>query len=493
MNILMVYPKYPNTFWSFNHALKFVSKKAAYPPLGLITVAAMLPKAWNIKLIDLNVESLKPKQIKWADYVFISAMSVHVDSVVETVKQCKSYNAILVGGGPLFTEEHERFPEFDHFVLNEAELTLDQFIHDLNAGIPKRVYRSDDFPQLYNTPIPDYSLLNLSKYASLSLQYTRGCPFDCEFCDITALFGHKVRTKTADQMIAEFDSLLKLGWQGSLMVVDDNFIGNKNLLKKDLLPALIQWMQSNSYPFNLTTEASINLADDPELMTMMVKAGFRSVFVGIETPVESSLAECNKVQNKNRIMLDSISAIQKSGIEVMAGFIVGFDNDPPSVFQQQIEFIQNSGIISAMVGLLNAPKKTKLYRRLEQEGRILSSFDGDNTNFSLNFIPKMNKADLLAGYKNLLSGIYNSKPFYHRVVKYLKKVQPVAEQKNNIKLWSLKALFRSMLWLGLLDKSRRYYWRLFFWTLLNKPSQFSKAITYSIYGYHFRKVYEKMW
>lgn len=492
MNILLVYPKYPDTFWNFSHALKFVSKKAAYPPLGLLTISSMLPEAWNKKLVDLNANSLKSSHIQWADYIFISAMSIQAESVRQIIRQCDGFSARIVGGGPLFTEEHDQFPGIHHFVLNEAELTLDQFVHDVNAGIPKKIYQSDEFASLRQTPVPDYSMLNLSKYASLSIQYTRGCPFDCEFCDITALFGHKVRNKSPEQILAELDNMKNLGWKGNVLMVDDNFIGNKKELKNNLLPKMKQWMIKNDYPFLISTEASINLADDGELLEMMLAAGIKSVFIGIESPEESSLVECNKVQNKNRVMLDSISTIQQAGMEVMAGFIVGFDSDPPSIFQQQVDFIQKSGIVSAMVGLLNAPKKTKLYKRLEKEGRILTSFDGDNTNFSLNFIPKMNRDDLLNGYQELLEGIYSVKPFYRRVKSYLKQSATHSLQKKKLNRDSLKALFRSMFWLGIFDKSRLYYWQLFFWTLFRQPAQFSRAITYTIYGYHYRKVYEGM-
>lgn len=493
MNILMLYPKYPDTFWSFRHALKFIYKKAAHPPLGLLTIAPMLPRAWRKKLVDLNIENLNDKDIRWADLIFVSAMSIQQESVREIIKQCIPHKAVLVGGGPLFTEEHERFPEFDHFVLNEAELTLEQFIHDVNAGIPKKVYNTPHYPGLEESPVPDYSLLKMSNYASMSIQYTRGCPFDCEFCDITALFGHKVRSKTSTQVIRELDNLLDNGWKGNVLFVDDNFIGNKKELKGKLLPDLIHWMEKNNHPFKMSTEASINLADDPDLMNLMTRAGFTSVFIGIETPVAQSLAECNKIQNRNRDMLHSVNKIQQSGLEVMAGFIVGFDNDPPSVFQQQIEFIQKSGIVSAMVGLLNAPKKTKLYQRLEKEGRILSNFDGNNANFSLNFIPKMNSHELLKGYRKVLDGIYSSKAFYIRASTFLKQEKPPNRVKGNrITLNQAGALLKSIIWLGVIDKSRRYYWQLFLWSLFHRPSLLPKAITFSIYGYHYRKVFEGM-
>jgi len=494
MNILMIYPEYPETFWSFKHALKFVYKKAAYPPLGLLTISSMLPEAWNRKLVDMNVEKLRTTHIRWADYILVSAMSVQQESVRQIARMCKTFPARLVGGGPLFTEEHERFPEFDHFILNEAEVTFDQFIHDVNAGIPKYIYETDLFPQLDHTPVPDYSLLKISKYASLSLQYTRGCPFDCEFCDITALYGHKVRSKSSRQILEELNSMLELGWRGNVLMVDDNFIGNKKELKSGLLPVMIRWMEENGYPFSLATEASINLADDEELMSMMIRAGFTSVFIGIESPVESSLAECNKVQNKNRVMLESVLKIQQAGLEVMAGFIVGFDSDPPSVFQQQIEFIQKSGIISAMVGLLNAPKKTKLYQRLKKEGRILADFDGNNTNLVLNFIPRMDRNELLKGYRSVLEGIYGAKPFYNRVMTFIRNSssRSLPAHRKRITPTQIAALLRSMVWIGIFDKSRLYYWRLLFWSLFRKRRMLPQVITYSIYGYHYRKVFERM-
>ena len=326
----------------------------------------------------------------------------------------------------------------------------------------------------------------------MSIQYSRGCPFNCEFCDITALYGHAVRTKTTQQVLLELDKMLEIKWKGSVFFVDDNFIGNKNKLKKDLLPAVIQWMEKNNHPFIFTTEASINLADDAELMQMMVRAGFAKVFIGIETPDEASLAECNKTQNHKRDLIACVKAIQTAGIEVMAGFIVGFDNDVPSIFQRQIDFIQKSGIISAMVGLLNAPKKTQLYRRLEKEGRILHDFGGDNTDYSLNFIPKMDRHELLTGYQKIIHGIYSSKSYYTRILSFLKHYNPPFKIQRKISFSQFIALLRSVLVIGILKKNRKYYWRLLFWSLFNKPEAFALAITYSIYGYHYRKIFKEL-
>ncbi len=490
MNILLIYPKYPDTYWSFKHALKFVSKKAVNVPLGIITVASLLPEEWNKKFTDMNVSHLNDKDIKWADYVFISAMSVQLASVNQVIARCKHMNKVIVAGGPLFTEEYEKFPDIDHLVLNEAEITLPLFIEDLKQGGPKRIYRSDLFGDITQTPIPDYSLLKLHKYASAGIQYSRGCPFDCEFCDITALFGRRVRTKTSAQIISELNMLLQAGWKGSVFFVDDNFIGNKRKLKSDLLPAIISWMHTNNYPFTFITEASINLSDDKELMQLMVKAGFDKIFVGIETPEESCLAECNKKQNNKRDLIKCVNTIQESGMEVTAGFIVGFDNDPSNIFQRQVDFIQRSGIITAMVGLLNAPKLSKLYKRLNNEGRIIDAFTGDNTNYSMNFIPVMDKKELLKGYQKIIHDIYSSKSYYERVLLFLKQYNPPLMKKRKINFNELIALLKSVLHIGILKKNRKYYWKLLFWSLFNKPESFPLAVTYSIYGYHFRKVFK---
>jgi len=489
MNALLVYPKYPNTYWSLSHALPFISKKAAYPPLGLITVAPLLPPEWQKKLVDLNIEALNDEDLHWADYVMISAMSVQTKSVNEIIARCKKLGKKIIAGGPLFTAEYENYSNVDHLILNEAEITLTPFLDDLKNGRPKHIYQTDEFADIKCSPVPDYSLLNISKYASLSIQYTRGCPFNCDFCDITVLFGKRVRTKATDQIITELTNLYERGFAGSLFFVDDNFIGNRRVLKRELLPAIIQWQKDYNHPYNFLTEVSINLADDKELMHMMVKAGFSRVFVGIETPDEESLTECSKTQNKNRNLMEGVQYIQSMGMEVSAGFIVGFDHDSSTIFQRQIDFIQNSGIISAMVGLLNAPKKTPLYERLKKENRILHDFDGDNTNFSLNFIPKMNKEELLEGYQKILESIYSCKPYFERVKKFLVDFEPRVKKQTAINTDKIKALFKSIIILGIIDRGRKYFWQLFFWSLFRKPKVFPLAITYAVFGFHYRKVF----
>ncbi len=489
MNILLVYPKTPDTFWSFNHALKFVSKKATNPPLGLLTVSAMLPKDWKKELVDLNVSALKNEKLEWADLVFISAMSIQRNSALEIIRQCKKLNKIIVAGGPLFTEEPESFSDINHMVLNEAELTLPVFLDDFKSGNPKRIYSSNKYADLKDSPIPDYSLLKKSKYSSLTLQFSRGCPYDCEFCDITALLGRKVRTKTSEQIINELENIYETGWRDAVFFVDDNFIGNKKVIKENLLPAIAKWMKKHSYPFAFQTEASINLADDQELLEQMVIAGFCKAFIGIESPDEASLEECNKQQNKKRNLVESVRQIQDAGIEVSAGFIVGFDNDTSSIFRRQIDFIEESGIITAMVGLLNAPKKTKLYKRLTKEGRILNEWTGNNTDSTLNFIPKMDRKELLKGYQNILQGIYSSKAYCKRVIGFLKNYKEPQFFKTKFSFSRIIALFKSIFIIGLFRPNRYYFWKLVFWSLFNRPRTFPSAIKFSIYGYHYQKIF----
>ncbi|NLE08751.1 MAG: DUF4070 domain-containing protein [Dehalococcoidales bacterium] len=488
MKILFVYPTYPDTFWSFKHALKFVSKKAAFPPLGALTVAAMLPEEWEKKLVDMNVAQLNDTDIEWADYVFISAMAVQTQSVREVIARCRSLDTKIVAGGPLFTTGHEEFEGVDHFVLGEAEVTLQPFLDDLQKGQAKHIYSSSERPDISATPVPMWSLINMNHYSSMNLQYSRGCPFDCEFCDIVLLNGHTPRTKSKEQVTAEMDALYEQGWRGGLFVVDDNFIGNKKKLKSEILPALIEWKKTKRYPFPLCTEASINLADDEELMRLMVSAGFEIVFVGIETPNDESLVECAKYQNQNRSLVDSVKKLQKFGLEVQGGFIVGFDSDPESIFQTQIDFIQKSGIVTAMVGLLNAPTGTKLYKRLKSEGRLTKSFTGNNTDYSLNFVPKMDNEKLLTGYQTILDTIYSPKKYYERIKTFFDEYKPPRTTPGKVHSHQIKAFFKSIWYLGIREQGRRHYWNTFASYLVTSPPKFVRFILFSIYGYHFRKV-----
>ena len=486
MNILLVYPEIPDTFWSFKHALKFVNKKASNPPLGLLTIAAMLPQAWSKRLVDLNVTRLRKSDLRWADYVFISAMVVQRDSVLEVLKACREAGVKVVAGGPLFTQEPEAFKGVNHFVLNEAEITLPYFLKDLEEGSPQPVYQTDEFADLSQTPPPMWELLDLRKYESLSIQFTRGCPFNCEFCNVTTLLGHKVRYKSTQQILTELDNIYNLGWRRGIFFVDDNFIGNKRYLKQDLLPALIKWRKEKT-GCTFITEVSINLADDEDLMLLMYEAGFVSVFVGIETPDEESLAECNKAQNRKRDLVQNVKTMQRAGLQVMGGFIVGFDSDTPSIFQRQIDFIQNSGIVTAMVGLLQAPHGTQLYERMKKEGRLVDEMSGNNADGSTNIIPKMDMQVLNEGYKLILDKIYSPKPFVQRVKTFLKEYK-LPKVQLHLDLSEIRAFIRSIFVLGIRWKGRWEYWKLFFWSLFTCPRKFPMAITFAIYGYHFNKV-----
>jgi len=488
MNILLLYPEFPDTFWSFKHALKFIRKKASLPPLGLLTVGAMLPPEWGKRLVDLNVRKLTDAHLAWADCVFISAMVVQREPSRRLIERCKEAGLRVVAGGPLFTSEHAQFEQVDHFVLNEAEVTLPAFLSDLERGCAQRIYTSSEFPDIRRTPAPMWELAERKKYASMSIQFSRGCPYDCDFCNVTALFGRRVRTKTATQVVAELDGLYGQGWRGNVFFVDDNFIGNKKLLKADLLPALIRWRKGKA-AIEFSTEASIDLADDEELMRMMVEAGFDTVFVGIETPEDGSLAECNKRQNRNRDMVEDVKQIHRAGLQVQGGFIVGFDRDTASIFQRQIDFIQNSGIVTAMVGILQAPPGTKLFERLKQEGRLHGEPSGDNVDGTTNIVTRMNLDVLRDGYKRILQHIYSPRMYYRRVRTFLREYKA-----PRFSAWpkprDLMAFARSNFRLGVIGKERFQYWKLLVWTGFRRPRLFPLAVRLAIYGHHFRKTYE---
>ena len=488
MNILLIYPQFPDTFWSFKHALKFIRKRASSPPLGLLTVAAMLPSTWEKRLVDVNIHKLEDDDIAWADMVMISAMTVQRDSTNEVIARARAAGKTIVAGGPLFTAEPEAFPEVDHLILNEAEITLPLFLADLGRGQPKRIYQTDEYADITTTPVPLWELIDLRYYDSLSLQFTRGCPFNCDFCNVTALLGHRMRLKTTRQLIDELDNIYAMGWRRGIFIVDDNFIGNKPILKREVLPALIEWRKGKK-GCRFITEASVNLSDDEELIRMMVKAGFTSVFVGIETPDNDSLAECSKSQNLNRDLVSSVKKLQQMGLQVMGGFIVGFDNDDETIFERMIDFIQESGIVTAMVGLLQAPIGTQLYQRMLHEGRIRSVYSGDNVDGETNIITKMN-ADLLKnGYRKILDSIYSAKGFYERVRTFLRNYTP-SHHAVTMQWEEVAALFSSIIEIGIKSKERWEYWKLLLWALFRHPRKLPLAITFTIYGYHFRKVNE---
>lgn len=486
MKILLISPRTPDTFWSFKHAVRFVSRKASMAPLGLLTVAALLPAEWNLKLVDLNVERLTDENLRWADYVLLGAMIVHRDSVREIVARCAAFDKTVIAGGPLFTTGHEAFPEIPHFVLGEAEDLMPQLVADLQNRTLKPMYVAGQRPALGRTPMPRWDLIQFRHYVTMSVQFSRGCPFDCEFCDIIVMNGRVPRTKAPAQLIAELDGLRQRGWNDMVFIVDDNFIGNKARTKA-LLHALIEWRQRTRTNIGFLTEASVNLADDPELCGLMVAAGFKKVFVGIETPSVESLAECHKVQNGNRDLVASVKTLQRAGLEVMGGFIVGFDSDQLDIFKRQFEFIQRSGVATAMVGLLTALPQTRLWQRLKTEGRLEAESSGNNTDVALNFKPKLNRDFLQSGYRELVKKLYEPGNYYRRIRTFLQSHRPSGPSRR-LSWADCVAFLRSFWVLGVWHRGRVGYWRLFWGTLLRRPRQFPHAIELAILGYHFRRV-----
>ncbi len=488
MHILLVYPEIPDTFWGFKRALRFISKKTMEPPLGLLTVAAMLPPTWELRLADLNVAPLRDRDLAWADYVFLSGMSVQRPSFEEVLGRCHRLGVKVVAGGPMATTSPDDFPTATHLVLNEAEVTLPRFLADLERGCPQPLYTSDEFPEITSTPLPRWDLLDMRHYATMDLQYSRGCPHDCDFCNITTLYGHKPRTKDTAQFLRELDSLYAAGWRGSVFVVDDNFIGNRRKLRSELLPALIEWSERHGHPFEFSTEATITLADDEELMELMGRAGFRMVFVGIETPDEGSLAECNKLQNKGRDLLESVKILQRHGLEVSAGFIVGFDSDRPDIFDRQIRFIQKSGIMTAMVGLLQAPLGTRLFQRLKAENRLIDGWTGNNVNATLNFHPRMNPEVLVEGYKHIVHTIYSGAAYLERALIFLQEYHLPSGGGGRVTWSGLRAVAGAIWRLGVVDREKGHFWRLLGHVLLHSPRQLPQAFTLAIKGFHLRQV-----
>ncbi|MHA1727922.1 MAG: B12-binding domain-containing radical SAM protein [Promethearchaeota archaeon] len=468
--------------------LKFIKKRATFPPLGLLTVASMLPKEWDLKLIDLNVQNLQNKDVVWADMVFISAMLIQKDNAQKIIDRCKKIDKHkkIVAGGPAFTSLTDKFHNVDHFVLGEAEITLQPFLDDLKNGDLKRIYTSKERPDITNTPVPLWSLIDFNVYSTMLVQFSRGCPFNCEFCDIIIMNGRIPRTKTTEQMIVEFQSLYDSGYRGSLFIVDDNFIGNKTKVKH-LLNAIIKWQKAFGYPFSFLTEASMNLAKDRELMRLMSEANFDKVFLGIESPNIESLKECKKYQNVKIDLVKTVKLIQKFGLQVMGGFIIGFDHDTKDIFDAQINYIAKTGIVTAMVGLLTAMPKTNLWKRLKKEGRLIDDeTDGNNMGGDVNFVPKMGHNLLIKGYQMVLKTIYSPKQYYKRIETFLENYTFRGREKLT---WVyIRAFFKSFGALGIFSKSKFLYWKLLLKTLLKRIKMLPLAVELAMYGLHFENV-----
>ena len=486
MNILLVSPRTPTTFWSFKHAVGFLSRKAAYPPLGLLTMAAMLPRSWALKLIDLDVTPLRDADLQWADYVMLGGMIVHQKSARDIAERCRVMGKPVIGGGPLFTTSEEKFPSIGHMVLGEVEEIMPRVVADMEAGCLEKLYQREDRPDVTTTPIPRWDLINFKDYVTMSVQFSRGCPYDCEFCDIIVMNGRRPRTKVPAQLVEELDTLHARGWRGPVFLVDDNFIGNKKKVK-EMLRAVIEWRKRTPARMDFFTQASVNLADDKELLRLMPEAGFGKVFLGIETPEMASLKECKKLQNTRRDLVDSVWTIQNAGMQIMGGFIVGFDNDGSDIFERQFEFIQKAGVVTAMVGLLTALPKTRLYFRLREEGRLLGHSQGSNTEADLNFVTKLDSDFLIQGYRSLMHSLYEPDNYYRRIRSYLSRYQR-ASRPEYFGVADIKAFIRSLWCLGVRYPGRLAYWRFLLYTLVRYPREFGQAVTLAIYGHHFRLV-----
>ncbi|MCF8025333.1 MAG: B12-binding domain-containing radical SAM protein [Desulfobacteraceae bacterium] len=488
---LLVYPRVPdNTYWSYKHALKFVKKKSAMPPLGLATIAARFPDDCEVRLIDMNVEPLYDTWIKWADAVFISAMIVQKQSMEDVIRRSKQMGKTVVAGGPYPTNSSNEITGADHILRGEVDETFGDFLADLEDGTAKPLYDLPAHPDISNNPVPRFDLLSLHSYGSMAIQYSRGCPFHCEFCDIWTVYGNRPRLKSARTLLSELDTLYSLGWKGAVFLVDDNFIGNRRRVKKELLPALKDWQEKHGRPYHFFTEASINMADDAELMAGMREAGFNSVFIGIETPSPEGLAETGKTQNLKSDMEAAVKNIQKNGIEVLAGFILGFDNDTAEIFDRQIEFIQKNAIPQAMIGLLNALPGTRLYERLKAEGRILSQSCGNNTHsMQTNFKTVMDPEVLRRGYRKILAHLYDFrlKNYFDRCSHMLDRIEYREFYQRSIGAEEVKVFFRSLLRQSFTPYGINYL-KYLVRNLIKNRDLFGEAVTFSIYGHHYHTI-----
>jgi radical SAM superfamily enzyme YgiQ (UPF0313 family) len=495
MNALLIYPKFPETYWSFKYALSFVGKRAAQPPLGLMTVAALLPDYWHKQLVDTNVERLRDRDLDWADVVLLSGMHIQREALLAIVDRCRARGLRTVVGGPIASSVTAAELRADHVVIGEAESLIADLARDLEEGTAKSVYQADKRPEMETSPLPDLSLIKMNRYSTMTVQYSRGCPFNCEFCDIIEIYGRRPRTKAVAQVLAELEQLRKAGWRESVFIVDDNFIGNK-AWAKELCAALAKWRRQYKTNFDFSTEASLNLADDPELMRLMRDAGFKSVFLGIETPDESGLIASNKLQNTHRSLLQSVATIQSYGMQVMGGFILGFDTDRGDIFDRMVEFIQKSGIPIAMVGLLQAMPGTQLFRRLWKEGRILDAGHGDNTGDKLNFLPHMDATCLVDGYRSVLKRIYSCEAYYERVKLYLSRTQPKPGETSSKQKWltrgNARALVTSIIRQGVFGHQRWSYWKFLLTAATRYRRSFGAAMTLAVMGYHFQVMTRKI-
>jgi radical SAM superfamily enzyme YgiQ (UPF0313 family) len=490
LNVLLVWPRFPSSFWSFDGILDLVPIKTDQPPLGLLTVAALCPKTWTLKLIDRSFEELLDTDILWADLVMVSGMRVQKDDIRETLLRARALGRRTMIGGPFASSEPDLLLRLaDHVVVGEPDEVFPEIAADIERGTAKRLYVIKDKPDVSKAPLPRFDLLKLQKYASMAVQFSRGCPFQCEFCDIITIYGRKPRTKHPSQLLAELDALFELGWREQVFIVDDNFIGNHKLAL-ELSQALEEWQQSHGYPLLFYTEASIDLAQKPKLIEAMVKANFFYVFIGIESPSPKSLTETKKFQNLRRDPLESVRFIQSQGLWVTAGFIIGFDSDTENVFEKQRDFIERAAIPWAMVGFLQAPPTTPLFDRMMKEDRLLMESTATSNFDPPNFRTLIPLPVLLEGFRGLLLSLYDAPAFFDRCYRSLLQWKARRPQKPPvIPLWpKLGILVRSMLRQGFLSSYRKAYWKFLFrlhahWLL--EPAKLSLGFAMLLSGHHF--------
>ncbi len=483
MNALLVYPRFPLTYWGFQHGLKLIGKRASLPPLGLITLAALLPDSWDIRLVDLNAEALRDEQLRWAEVVLIGGLLIQVESMHEVTARAHAFQVPVAVGGPAPTTSPELFVDADVVFRGEAEGRIPALVAALARSSSGQIVLDApaDFPDVKEVPVPRFDLLERSLYASMSVQYSRGCPYRCEFCDIIEIFGGKPRVKTSTQMLGELEALYSLGFRGTLFFVDDNFIGNKAAVRS-LLPLLRRWQEQRGYPFALYTEASVDLASEPALLREMAAAGFKSVFVGIETPSAESLAHAGKHQNLRLDLADAVRCITSAGIEVMGGFIVGFDSDGEDIFDLQWAFLERQPIPLAMVGTLTALPGTALWRRLDAEGRLRGSSTGDPFTRP-NFVPAMQETALLGGYARLLAGLYSADAYYGRCQAF-QELSGAAPGQYAPTRDDVASLVRAVWYIGLLSPRRGHFWRLMASAMRRGRAWVRQAVVHAVQGEH---------